>query len=269
MMNNKLNTLLKVGVLAASGLMFYSKITSGTLAFYINERFAWLSLVAVLLFLVLALTMAYALIERKRTTPAAMFGEDGAVMTLSSASTSSQATSSHGKTSAAGMIIVAIPAILGLVLPARPLTASAIESRGISNTAPNRPGSTASNVTQLERPATTTRNILDWLRTFSISEDLNKFNNQSANVVGFVYKDPRTQENQFWVSRFTVSCCVADAAAIGLLVQSDKVATLKADSWVRVTGKFQLGEFAGEKMPTLVADKIEPIEQPNQPYLYP
>ena len=267
-MSNRLNTLLKVGVLAASGLMFYSKITDGTLAFYINQRFAWLSLVAALLFLVLALTVAYKLIERNRAAPEVVFGEDGTVMPLSSASMNNTSTT-HGKTSAVGMLIVAIPAVLGLVMPARPLTASAIESRGIGFTAPNRPGSPASNVTQLERPATTTRNILDWLRTFSISEDLSKFNNQSADVIGFVYKDPRTKENQFWVSRFTVSCCVADAAAIGLLVQSDKVAALKADSWVRVTGKLQLGEFNGEKMPTLIADKIESTPQPNQPYLYP
>ena len=273
-MNNKLNILLKVGVLAASGLMFYSKITSGTLAFYINQRFAWLSLVAVLLFVVMALTVTYKLIERQRATPtsADAFGTDGAVVQLSAASISSASTSqtmSHGKTSTAGMILVAIPAVLGLVMPARPLTASAIESRGISSLAPSRPGNTASNTTQLQRPATTTRNILDWLRTFSISDDLSKFNSQSADVIGFVYKDPRTKENQFWVSRFTVSCCVADAAAIGLLVQSDKVPALKADSWVRVTGKFQLGEFAGEKMPTLVADKIEITPQPDQPYLYP
>lgn len=267
-MNNRLNTLLKVGVLAASGLMFYSKITDGTLAFYINQRFAWLSLVAVLLFLVLALTVAYKLIERKRAVPAVGFGEDGAVLPLSVASMPGASTT-HGKTSAIGILIVAIPAVLGLVMPARPLTASAIESRGIGFTAPNRPGSPASNVTQLERPATTTRNILDWLRTFSNADDLGKFNNQSADVIGFVYKDPRTKANQFWVSRFTVSCCVADAAAIGLLVQSDQVASLKADSWVRVTGKFQLGEFNGEKMPTLITEKIEPVPQPNQPYLYP
>ena len=62
-MNLKLQNLLKAVVLAASGLMFYSKISGGTLAFYISQRFAWLSLVAALLFIGLALTMAYRLID--------------------------------------------------------------------------------------------------------------------------------------------------------------------------------------------------------------
>lgn len=262
-MTNKLESLLKVGVLATSGLMFYSKITTGTLAFYINERFAWLSLVAVLLFVVLALTVAYRVIERQRNPNNLRSSADGDIMPLTAISASSTAT--HGKASTAGIALVAIPAILGLLMPARPLTASAIETRGIGVSVPNQAGG---NTTQLERPVGN-RNILDWLRTFSISEDLSKFTGQSADVVGFVYKDPRTQKNEFWVSRFTVSCCVADSSAIGLLVQTDKTDALKADSWVRVTGKFKLGEFNGEKMPLIVADKIESIPQPSQPYLYP
>jgi uncharacterized repeat protein (TIGR03943 family) len=262
-MNPKLETLLKAAVLSASGLMFYAKISSGTLAFYISQRFAWLSLVAVLLFVVLALTMAYRLVEGTRHK--AQGTNDTALAQLITNSQSSNNSSSHTRTSALGLAIVAIPALMGLLLPARPLSASAIESRGIGLSAPARPGVTI----QAQRPKDGPYSILDWLREFSRTEDLAKFNGQQADVVGFVYRDPRSKENEFWVSRFAISCCVADATALGLLVQTSQASTLKADSWVRVTGKLQLGEFAGEKMPMVVAEKIEPAEQPNQPYLYP
>jgi uncharacterized repeat protein (TIGR03943 family) len=266
-MNDKSLTVLKAAVLAVSGLMFYTEISDGTLAFYINQRFAWLSLVAVLLFLLLALTVTYRLLMVRRNAMA----EDLPTQLPTQASASAaQRSATHGKVSAAGLAIVAIPALLGLIMPARPLTASAIESRGIGITAPNRPGDAAPvTVSTIRRVPTGPRNILDWLRAFSSADDLAQFNGQKADVVGFVYRDPRTTANQFWVSRFTVSCCVADATAIGLLVQTNAAAKLKADSWVRVTGKFQLGEFAGEKMPMLVADKLELTQEPNQPYLYP
>ena len=151
------------------------------------------------------------------------------------------------------------------MVPARPLSASAIESKGIGLSAPVRPGNTV----QAQRTQSGPKSILDWLRDFSRTEDLSKFNGQPTDVIGFVYKDPRSKDNEFWVSRFAISCCVADATALGLLVQTPDAKTLKADSWVRVTGKLQLGEFAGEKMPMIVSEKIEPAPQPNQPYLYP
>ena len=255
----KFQNLLKAAVLAASGLMFYSKISSGTLAFYISQRFAWLSLVAVLLFVVLALTMAYRLIEGKRQK------EEGTGQLLITNNQLPAIPPMHARTSPLGLAIVAIPALLGLLVPARPLSASAIESKGIGLSAPVRPGNTV----QAQRTQSGPKSILDWLRDFSRAEDLSKFNGQPTDVIGFVYKDPRSQENQFWVSRFAISCCVADATALGLLVQTPAAKTMKADSWVRVTGKLQLGEFAGEKMPMIVAEKIEPVQTPNQPYLYP
>jgi uncharacterized repeat protein (TIGR03943 family) len=259
-MNPKLETLLKAAVLAASGLMFYAKISGGTLAFYISQRFAWLSLVAVLLFVVLALTMAYRLVEdRKHKT------EDRITSEQLPIANSQFPNIGHARTTPLGLAILAIPALLGLLVPARPLSASAIESRGIGLSAPVRPGVTI----QAVRPGNGPKSILDWLRDFSRTEDLSKFSGQKADVIGFVYRDPRSKENEFWVSRFAVSCCVADATALGLLVQTSDAKALKTDSWVRVTGKLQLGEFAGEKMPMIVAEKIEPAQQPNQPYLYP
>ena len=265
-MNTRTDRLLKAGIFAASGLMLYAKISDGTLSFYINQRFAWLTLVAVVLFLALALTLVYRALQAPTSAlPVSMptSFEEGAELQLTRVSPSRQ-TTTH-RTSWLAVVVLALPVLIGFFTQARPLGSGAIESRGIGLTVPDRPGS----VTQAQRVATGPKNILDWLRDFSRTGDPATFSGKEADVIGFVYKDPRSGQNQFWVSRFAVSCCVADASALGLLVQTDKTVGLQVDSWVHVTGKFNVSEFAGEKIPIIVADKVEPTEQPNQPYLYP
>ena len=260
-----LDTILKALLLAGLALMFYVKLTTGTLNFYINQRFAWLSYVAVLILAVLALTMVYRLIEKRPSHVDVDVDVD-----VDGSGHDHDHDHDHGhphrhRLSWSAIVIIAIPVVLGLLVPARPLGASAISNRGIGSSAP----SSAGGVAQAQRVAVGPKNILDWLREFSVAADLNTFSGQAVDLTGFVYRDPRNAPNQFWVSRFTISCCVADAAAIGLLVQTDQASSLKNDSWVRVTGKLGVGEFDGEKLPMVVPDKIEPTEQPEQPYLYP
>ena len=243
---NRLETILKAVILGGLGLMFYSKITDGTLSFYINQRFAWLSFVAVLILSALALTLVYRLIEARGRGE----GEEHE--------------HTHG-VSWGGVGIMAIPLLLGLLVPARPLGASAVNSRGIGLSAPQRAGS----ITQAQRAVTGPKNILDWLRDFAQNPDPAAFNGQAVDVIGFVYRDPRNAAEQIWVSRFAITCCVADASAVGLLVQTSQAASFTNDSWIHVTGKLMAGQFAGESVPVIIPDKIEPAQQPENPYLYP
>lgn len=243
-MSHRLDTLLKSVVLAASGLMLYEKIGNGTLAFYINKRFEWLVFAGVLLYLILAFTLAWRMLQR--ATPVAAL--------------------TARITSWTSVLLLALPALIGFVAPARPLGASAIASRGIGlQSAPGGPGGD-----RLQQAAAGPRNILDWLRMIGATADPSELAGQQADVTGFVYKnDPRFADGQFMVSRFTVSCCVADAAAIGLIVRTDKLAEFEQDQWVRVVGRFTVGKFGGEKIPLIAAESIEPVQQPEQPYLYP
>lgn len=245
--NPAVQTSLKALLLAGLALMLYSKFSSGALAFYINQRFAWLVFVGVLILAALALTMVYRLIEQRAAI------EQGS------------AARGH-RLSWPAVILVSLPILMGLFVPARPLGASAIASRGIGLSAP---GGAGGNAIVAQRAATGPKNILDWLRAFSRESDPAAFAGQEVDVIGFVYRDSRNAEDQFWVSRFTISCCVADAAAIGLLVETDQASTLALDSWVRVTGRIGVGEFAGEQLPVILPDMIEPTEQPEHPYLYP
>ncbi len=256
----RLDTLLKSALLAGLALMFYTKLSDGTLTYYINQRFAWLSLVAVLLLAVLALTLTYRLLSTRRAPPAGVDVDVNVDVDVHSHTHTH--THSHSRLSWPALALVALPVVLGLLVPARPLGASAVATRGIGAAAPG-------SATQAQRALSGPRNILDWLREFGREADPGAFAGQPVDVVGFVYRDPRNAANQFWVSRFAISCCAADAAAVGLLVQSEQAAGLKTDAWVRVTGALSVGEFAGEKLPVITAEAIEPTDQPEHPYLYP
>jgi putative membrane protein len=70
------------------------------------------------------------------------------------------------------------------------------------------------------------------------------------------------------IGRFVLSCCVADAAPVGLVVQTADAIQLEEDQWVDVTGHFIVDTFDGTEMPILVADTLTETEPPAQPYLY-
>jgi uncharacterized repeat protein (TIGR03943 family) len=113
------------------------------------------------------------------------------------------------------------------------------------------------------------RNILDWVIDFRQAGDPAAFTGEEARVIGFAYRDERFAADQFMVARFVISCCAADAAPLGLIVQWPDSQTLTDDQWVEVAGHIEPGRFAGEAMPVLIADSITPTDIPERPYLYP
>ena len=265
----RLDTILKTLVLSGLGAMLLLKITSGTLNFYINERFAWLTFVALLLLGVFALMLGLRLWESRSFFRFGRHAQDDDAAAAHDTQASDDLIAPlqlrRKGLSWSGIAIIAIPMILGLVAPARPLGASAVGTQSMGASASVRPGNTIT----LQRAATGPKNILDWLHDFARDSDPNAYVGQAVDLVGFVYKDPRDTADEFWVSRFAITCCVADASAVGLLVKTSEAGVLKNDSWVHVTGKFGMGEFAGQQMPIILPDKVAPTSQPDNPYLYP
>jgi uncharacterized repeat protein (TIGR03943 family) len=164
------------------------------------------------------------------------------------------------------LLVVALPVLLGVLIPAKPLGSSAIANRGVNITAPLTAG--AAQPAKLDL-APTDRNILDWIRAFNYASDPKSFAGQPADVIGFVYHDSRLAGEQFLAGRFTVNCCVADAMAIGVIVQWPDSKGLADNGWVRVRGSVQASEIDGRPIPLIIAESVEPVPPPEQPYLYP
>lgn len=228
-------------LLNALGVFFIYSIASGNLTNYINERFAWLSYVAAGLFLLLGVANT---VDMLRYQDAMRLDR------------------SHAPITWPVIAVVAIPLVLGILVPSRPLGSAAAQG-GVSLTAASVTSATTFTTDPLKW------NVLDWLRAFNASDNITSFNGKEANVVGFVYREGTYPDNQFMVARFTVSCCVADASAIGLPVVADDAALFPADTWVSVKGTLKIDQFLGDDWPVLHAEQIEKIPQPEHPYLYP
>jgi putative membrane protein len=238
---------LKTVLLLGLGIYFVYNIASGNLTNYINVRFVWLSYVAAGLFLLIGGYSAYHMLRHH-----------------SGAEHEHDHDHTHTSISWGTLALLAVPLILGTLLPSRPLGAEAVDGDlGLTSAAATSSSVTTFAINPLDR------SVLDWLRVFNSSSDYGELNGQPADVIGFVYSEPTFGEDQFMVARFTISCCVADASAIGLPAYWADTSTLQQGQWVHVQGTMQVGEFRGDSLPILQASSIEVVEQPEHPYLYP
>lgn len=233
--------IVKTGLLIGLGLYFVVNIISGNLTNYINVRFSWLSYVAAVLFLLIGAFSALGLLNARRAEHDHHHDHD------------------HNAISWGTLIVIAVPLVLGTLIPSRPLGAESVDGN-VSITA-----ASVDNMVLSIEPSK--RNVLDWLRVFNATDDYATLSGQPADVIGFVYMEPTFGENQFMIARFTVSCCVADASAIGIPVQWPEA--VEQGQWVRITGVMETGEFRGDSAPILHAQTVEAVEQPEHPYLYP
>ncbi len=86
-----------------------------------------------------------------------------------------------------------------------------------------------------------------------------------VSLVGFVTKESGMPADEFVLTRFLVSCCVADALSVQVRVVGAPPGALKTDQWVRVEGAL----YPLENEALVDASKVVPVERPARPYLNP
>ena len=103
------------------------------------------------------------------------------------------------------------------------------------------------------------------LRSREAMQALVKRAGSEVSFVGFVARDSGMPADEFMLSRFLVSCCVADALSIQVRIVGAPPGELAEDDWVRVTGAlYPLGREV-----IVDASEIEPVPRPKRPYLNP
>lgn len=228
-------------------IFFASKAINGQLTWYINARFIPLTLFGILFLAILAQTV-FAEVRRSRA-------ED-----------SHEEHHHDHEHSPAGLWVMLIPLLIGVLIPPRPLDSSAFTSKGFNT---NAPLVSAESSAQLFETESEERNILDWLKLFNYNSDVAQFVGQPASVIGFVYFDEALGESQFYVSRFVVSCCAADGFAIAMPVQWNDLTSLEQDTWVQVKGAIEAIVIDDRNVPLIVAESVEVVPVPERPYLFP
>lgn len=98
---------------------------------------------------------------------------------------------------------------------------------------------------------------------------LDNFIGKQVEISGFVYRENEMMPNQFVVSRLAMQCCSADASPYGILVESTLSHSYAADTWVKVTGTLGKTNYNGYEFMKLDAKRLEKIQPPKIPYVYP
>lgn len=264
----RLEALLKAVLLVGTGMFLYGRLANGTLYYYINEKYMPFTIFGVVGLLVVGLAYQFG---RQPATPSAHDHGHGHDHDHNHDHTHEHhGYEHHGHShtlSWSGALLVALPIVLGLAVPPQPLGAAALENREVNLTVEG--SALPASLQGAAAKAAGERTILDWWRNFQATNDYATFTGQEATVVAFVYRDPRYGEGHFLATRFVVSCCVADAAVVGLVVRWPETAALQDDQWVEVRGRFAPSLLDNWKPPILIAEAVTPVETPHQPYLYP
>ncbi len=236
-------------LLLALCIFFAGKLSSGQLTYYINARFIPLTVFGVILLAILAQTLFS---ENRRSRKQEEAGDD--------------VHDHEHKPAAANLWFMVVPLAIGLLIPARPLDSSAFSTKGFNTTGPL---VSSDSTAQLFETASEDRNVLDWIKIFNYETDVSAYIGQQASVTGFVYRDDKLAENQFYLSRFVVSCCAADGFAIAMIVESAQAQMLEQDSWVLVKGPISSIVINERNAPVIQAESIQAVPIPEQPYLFP
>lgn len=261
---------LKGLLLLGLGIFLLTRLTSGTLNFYISDRFEWLTVAAVLGLFVVGGSYRYLFREagHRAAVPDSTVAE-GSDEAGSLAGEDSHDQSHHHSHALgwSGFLLISLPIILGLLVPPRPLGVAALQNREVSagGLGSVLPAAVRSSQVQDSRE----RTILDWVLAFH--QGRRPAETDIADVIGFVYLDDSSEEAEFTLTRFVVGCCAADAMAVGLPVSRvsglPSEGELEEGQWVRVSGRFATP--TGNELPVLMAEQLEAVPEPSQPYLYP
>ena len=159
-----------------------------------------------------------------------------------------------------GLTLILAPVVALLALPPASLGSYAA-SRRSSVTA-------GSFVSSAEDVATGELSLVDVsgaLRSREAMRALAKRAGEQVSFTGFVTRDEGTPANEFVLTRFLISCCVADALSAEVRVVGAPPGRFKTDDWVRVEGAmYPLGREVIVDTTTVTA-----VDRPERPYLQP
>jgi putative membrane protein len=221
-------------VLAAWGALFWFLLATGRSSLYLSPRTAWVVPVGAVI-----LTMATI----------------GRLLTVRV-----EAAETLRTREAWGLGVLLAPVVVVFALPPAALGSYAASRRSSFATAGF--GSSAEDISSGELSLV---DIAGATRSRESMQALVRRAGTEASFVGFVTRDKGTPADEFVLTRFLISCCVADALSVQVRIVGAPPGKLKPDDWVRVTGDvYPLGREV-----VLRADEVTPVDRPKHPYVTP
>ncbi|RCW42333.1 TIGR03943 family putative permease subunit [Paenibacillus prosopidis] len=207
---------------------------------------------------------------------------------------------SHGESSRLkrffSYLILFVPIVTGLFLPAQALDSSFVKAKGFSfptfeQNIENNPGAHQflkpdtsvfyrkedynevknKELAEFINRPTIILNDADYLKGMeAIYNSPEAFMGKTIGFDGFAYKGQQVDGNHYFIFRFGFIHCVADSGVFGMLVEFPNNTEIKDDEWFHVTGKltWELYQPFKQKIPVLKVSEWKPIDTPKDPYVY-
>ncbi len=164
-------------------------------------------------------------------------------------------------------LLVLVPIVLGATVTPRALGSSALGGEDVSRLllayAPSGgPSGGSPSAASGEEPIDGVAELLAYLERVGESGA-----GRRVRAVGMALPSDRLGVDEFALLRFSIAHCVADARPVGLLVIASGDLVVRADQWVAVEGVLGVREREGDRLVTILADRIEPTVEPPNPCL--
>lgn len=163
--------------------------------------------------------------------------------------------------------LLLITALMGIAITPKVFASQVALERGLTESLPltrTRP--------QEFRTATKPeeRSLIEWIRTLNVYPEPDAYNGQKVKVTGFVIYPPDLPEQYFWISRFIITCCAADAYPVGMPVKLSQGSRTEfpPDSWLEIEGQMITEELKGQRKLTISPSSINQVPEPKNPYDY-
>jgi uncharacterized repeat protein (TIGR03943 family) len=169
----------------------------------------------------------------------------------------------NGKVPKFSIVGVLFLSLIMFFVPPRPLSERSAQARGSSS-------ETA--ILKVEIPrfgvSPENRSIIDWTQMFNFDPDPHAYLGQAVKVDGFIQRSVDLPEDYFLITRFTLSCCIADARPVSLIVHANGVDPYMEGTWWELKGKMNVLELDGEERSVVELTEASPISTPDDPYTY-
>jgi len=161
--------------------------------------------------------------------------------------------------------LVLVPLALGLLVTPRALGSGALGGESVAGLLLIfAPGSAAPGTAPPPaRPLADVPDLLAYLRQAGSGGG-----GQRVRVTGMVARSDALGTDELALLRYAIAHCVADARPLALLVVAGVHTPGSApDQWVEIEGVLAAREREGDRLVTIVAERVTPVEEPRNPYL--
>jgi putative membrane protein len=163
-------------------------------------------------------------------------------------------------------VLVLLPIALGVLVTPRALGAGALGGESVASLLlAYAPGPAAPPGAEAPGPSRTiadTADVLAYLQQAGLAGA-----GQRVRASGLALGGAGLGASEFALLRYSIVHCVADARPLALLVVVSGDRAVAIDQWVQVDGVLGVREREGSRLVTIVAEHVQPIAEPSNPYL--